>query len=59
MDMHISTRTECHINRILCDHSPQLGSALYEEIENSQWNEVTDDGIVTEHTQSLLRYLPR
>ena len=57
--MQVRTLTMCHTNKILCDHSPQRGSALYEEIENLYMKEVTDDGIVTEHTQSLLRYLPR
>ena len=58
-EIQIRTLTMCEIHNILCDHSPQRGRALYEEIKNPFWNEVTDDGIVTEHTQSLLRYLPR
>lgn len=48
--MQIRTLTMCHTKKILCDHSPQRGSALYEEIEIDP-KSVTDDGIVTEHTQ--------
>jgi hypothetical protein len=54
--MQITAMTECHINRILCDHSPQRGSALYEEM--GKWNKTTDDGTVTEHTQPVPRFLP-